>query len=590
MERKENLSPVENLVLQSFNMFDPDVSSNLKNVSSRLMDIRNPKADLSKYILTETTQRESKCQYNSSESAAENYFQIAGSIGVKGKYAMLSGSLTAKAKHETTTTATSFFAAQRAFLNFGQAYFNATLTKEVLSEVLSTQFWEAFAKVDSLQAARTFFDQFGTHIALGWGLGGDLAIAVKSELKTIEEKTELSATVEGVYKGLRTIEATIQAAADLQSQHHSATFSQEITAVGGDPRAAQEIKIDDSASVEPWLQSVDADSSSYGLTNVTSFRELALTLGMNDVAEQLGNYENLVILYESLANPSIFFGVKKIEKFVYTTAEAKAPSALDEGGGQFKLLCGGGTMGHAANSYLIESYPHTGIGGRVDSRAATSHDYETQAPDETESLTTYVIAVNDPGDFLKVTVQSSAPTPKNSDTLSVGEGVLVGGGCRQGKGKESYPLTYNAPTYSKEYQQEVREWTVARRAVPTSSATDDDMEVFTVSASCDFIELVQQPTATLNTAPAFDVWLSLTSNFPVLGGGYLLFGADGKVPSDSANFIFQSYPIKEGWLGFHHQTPRKREQAIDNVVVLGFKYKTKGGFEMPSTLATFIEG
>lgn len=425
-EQIEQSKP-QDFVLQSFNVFNPIIAKNPDLLLSQLNNyLKTPLTDND--VNTQTVKQTFSSTFKEFQSSQSSNTEFAASVGIEGSYGFYSGSVKASYSSETYQASTAFSSSFNAVINCGTVTFKRQSDNNAIRACLAPELCDGLDGITTLKAAEFFVNTYGTHLVLGLNLGGFIQLKSASKTSNYKSKQEMSLAVTAAYEGAGSISAAASATQKLSQESFSSSLEQTVDTSGGQGSLAAEIDPKDPKTVVAWANSCTSDTS-YGITSSIEIWQLAA----NDTAKNtLKQYLNLVILAQSINNPTIFAADASLEPYTIVSVNAVANDA------RFRIIGGGAMVEKNKSSFLVNSYPQTDSHGHINGWTAGSHDI-ADATSADEYITAFAMAIYDPSyavdstdSLLQVQLKKASGSNPGvgSDTAasSVDAGYLLSGG------------------------------------------------------------------------------------------------------------------------------------------------------------------
>jgi hypothetical protein len=406
-------------ILRTFNALDPEVAANPDSLLSRTSDfLKSPltshqisRGGTSRFYTTAATE-------NSEEEVLTT---LAATAGLSGSYGFFSASVNASAKSTKVQTATSFnfsFAGHLFVQN--RSFIRPTSYPEILS-CMTDNFRNALESIKTFSDAENFTETYGTHVITSVDQGGCLFLNITAQTSSESSDSQLSTDLTAEYKGVTSITATASVMQHVASKYSSASITQEINALGGDPALAAQIDPTEPETFSAWEASCKQSDSFYAVAVAVEVWKLATDPAVQALLEI---YVNATVLVQSIKHPSFFQTSVQMTDSTWVSVAAAVPDG-------YRIIAGGAGV-DGFNNFLTGSYPDMGTFDKeIVSWHAEAHDAGYKAnPDE--SLTAYAIAVYDPKKILDIGVskQHGSNTGAGSDTCKTPapDGYFMTGG------------------------------------------------------------------------------------------------------------------------------------------------------------------
>jgi len=382
-EQIEQSKP-QDFVLQSFNVFNPIIAKNPDLLLSQLNNyLKTPLTDND--VNTQTVKQTFSSTFKEFQSSQSSNTEFAASVGIEGSYGFYSGSVKASYSSETYQASTAFSSSFNGVISCGTVTFKRQSDNNAIRACLTTELCAALDSITTLKAAEAFVGTYGTHLVLGLNLGGFIQLKSASKTSNYKSKQEMSLAVTAAYEGAGSISAAASATQKLSQESFSSSLEQTVDTSGGQGSLAAQIDPKDPKTIVDWANSCTADTS-YGITSAIEIWQLAA----NDPAKNtLKQYINLVILAQSIKNPTIFAAEAALQPYVVVDVNAVANDA------HFRIIGGGAMIEKNKSSFLVNSYPQTDSHGHINGWTAGSHDI-ADAASSNDYITAFAMAIYDP--------------------------------------------------------------------------------------------------------------------------------------------------------------------------------------------------
>ncbi|MES2041952.1 MAG: MAC/perforin domain-containing protein [Pseudomonadota bacterium] len=471
-------------ILQSYNVFNNNIAQSPNNILNFLQDYRGKVIDPAQ-ITEQTSQQEFSSQTDKSNSSVETKSSFAVSVGIEGSYSFFSGSVQANYNKETYQSSTAFNFGFGATLRCGSVYFNHSSDVEVIKSYLTSDLLKDLQGINSLASAANFTNHYGTHLVLGVYLGGALYVSIAANTTSESSKTSMDLAVTAQYKSVASVTATAKVTSSLESTYKTDQYHSEVKAIGGSSAVAANMDVNDPKTYAAWAETCTASTVS-GVSQSKEFWELA-TAG-STAQKFLQLYVQLKVLMQSINYPSYFSSTISVlprqENLVEVTV-----------GQDYKIISGGVSVTAGSPNYLLGCYPSVDQNNTITGWTAASHDHSFPADPGTQTLTSYAIAIYDPGNLLKVKLSSASGTNPGigGDTATAAiadDYILTGGGAQanwtEGECKflmQSYP---NADVSAKSWTGMIHDYGSAARNVP--------LTVYAIGVYSEYLSITSQIT------------------------------------------------------------------------------------------------
>lgn len=521
--------------------------------------------------------------YSETTTESEISRKFAEHAGVSGRYGFYSGSVSETFKTSYEQTQLSFNSLFSAKIDFGNV---AVVPGTDVLPLLSSTIASSLQQIRSLNDAKTFVDNYGTHLITKVNLGGLLLVGIQANTTTTSEKNSIQGTVSAAYSnGAESISATISAMHSVSQENSSYNLSQKVHAIGGNPAS---IIIGgnqgSTSSVSAWAQSVsDKPDSVCAVADSIAYYDIPSLIASFPIATlKLKQYIQYTLLMNSIEKPSIFRNTAAI-----SGDEGKvmvnAPNSykIISGGAKVYIKGQGYDQAWATENYLTGSYPEAN-GNNITGWVAESHDCMVGTGTNSR-IAAYAIAILDPFDLLDITIKSETKQPDSAGsvslTVSASGNNLVGGGVRSyntnSSGFRKY-ITGNIPVQTNLNDPSVGSWSGTIQDY-SNAAPNTKLEVFAISMSYDTSVLsVNGHWAEKSTSGEF-LNIDFNAGANILAGG----AAISKIISGTyISLYLQSYP-KSGdtWASYAKDLD---SHYVDAVSICRVLYVNSGFINMDS--------
>ena len=576
--------PPSQFILQSFNLVDQNLAQDLKEIVNNLNDIRsdNFKQNLSNYITQQTSQQINSATFKVESSQQSSFESIAASFGVEGSFGFYSGSVKASMMHDEYKTSSSFSSSCIGEVNTGTTYLSNTaeLTDQNLTEFFDEQFVNDLRSVNSLASAKAFVNKYGTHIATGWNLGGSFSIHISAATETYDDQTQIESQVKAAYQSVVSVTASANAAYNLNAKGLQSGFKQEVLVVGGSAVAAGSIDITQSSTnIDTWIKTCGVDTT-YGLYKSISMVDLAQATENAAAAKFIQQYIDLFILKYSLENPTLFSDYTSLVQYQTVSKTVSITKS------HYKIVSGGARVSPMKNShsFLTGCFPNTqqipNGGGLLEITGWTATCHDCMVPADTSGhLTSYALAVYDPGNYLEVFISASPGTNPfaggdTAQNMSVANFVMTGGGCQTTilSGNHSKFIVSNGP------RQVNGSW-VSWQAIAcdyVGAASEVELVGYAIGIRSDYLNItgtVYQRQSSQEVQHG-NQQAQVAGGQKLIGGGVVLGavtnGGDG-------NLVRQSYPLNSTtWTEFNKDLNGSNSPCFVTAYAIGVTVQIKG--------------
>ena len=576
--KKSLQSDISKYILQSFNMFDKEIAGDLNQVINNLENILIKPFTTDEFITEQFEQQINKATYEMTNTERESIETINSSFGLEGSYGFFSAAIKLEKSSEKFEKSTDFSSCSVGTINIGTTYFNGPIDADILKFFKQT-FVTNFKSIDSLQKAKDFVDTYGTHLALGWNLGGSFSIQIDSSLSSFTQKDSFKKEVDAAYKNVSSVTTSAQAAYELTKSASVSTFKQSLITIGGSATIASQIDItskDSSKTINEWMNSCTKDTT-YGLEKFINFADLAQRTGESVTCKFLKKYMDLVILSYSLENPTIFSKSTPMNIFYTTSVGAESEDQNPEIVKNYKIISGGAKLDMNMRAvWLTGSYPIQT--SDTDKIIINNWQAESNGSDDyNKFLTAYAISIYDPGDLLDVVlIEADGTSSSNNQDEAIAiippTHVLVTGGCYgaliSGKThkfiRNNHPLKGSNGTFDS--------WKGEIRAYKTMGNVS--LKVYAVGISCDDLTITQTVVTSNNLTPKWE-----DTEKAVLGGGIKIIGGGVSLTepqSGNGNLASQSYPSTDSEWTEDNNALNGESQVVANAYAIGLTVEING--------------
>jgi len=566
--------PASTFVLRSFNLLDTNLLRDLSQIVNNLIDVRlNPlPADYYSHITEQTAEQIDTARFEVSKTQMDSYTRIAASFGVTGSCGVFSGSVQASYSSEQYRAATAFSSSSIGTINMGTTGYNGSVG--AILKLLSEDFGSALLKIDSLDAANQFVSAYGTHLALAWNLGGCFSIHVEAATTSYKDKQSIEASAHAAYDSVASVSASASAAYQLNQSGSQYDLKQSLFAAGGNASKAAQINLQTNTGLNDWLQSCSAQTT-YGLYKMVSLADLATQSGLAAQGKWLQEYFDLAILAYSLQNPQVFSANTPLVPGSSTQVFAVADQ-------DFKIISGGAALDQNVSSWLTNCQPQT-AGTAINGWMAGSHDCN-QAADPSNNLTSYAIAVYDPGNLLQVMTGQGVGSNPNAG----GDGAVITMPAPQvltGGGVATEMLSGVNPKYlESNHPVDSRSWTATTRDYVNGANVQTT--VYAVGVTCPGLTITPTLIVTENSTLQ-----SHGNQSAVLGNGLKVAGGGVQLANQGGmgNLIQQTYPAASGtWTEYNKDSFGNVTLSVSNAYAIGLQVQINGLSEQPELLTPAV--
>ncbi|MCF0069478.1 MACPF domain-containing protein [Dyadobacter sp. CY261] len=418
----------QDFILHSFNALNPIIAQDPNNVFSQTSNfVKAPLTD--NQVITQTFLEHFSSTKKEYQSSQESNSEFAASIGIKGSYGFFSGSLKSSYEKDTYQKSTSYSFSFNCFIDCGTVTFYQSGEYSKIRACLQDELINRLDSITTLKQAGDFTNTYGTHLIGGLKLGGFIQLKSQAETTDYTSKEAISVEVELAYNGVADISSAASVAQKLSTASHSSSFTESASTSGGSSSLAVAVDPKDKNTIIEWAKSCTKDTA-YALTHTIEISKLAA----NPTAQAvLQKYLDLVVLAQSISNPTIISAHRKLTPFALSTVDAVASDP------HFRIIGGGAMVPMNTINFLVNSFPQQdsqtqGITGWT----ASSHDI-AEPSDRDHHITSYAIAIYDPtyspgvpSSLLDVQVGTGFGTNKgigrDSAAAKVPNGFLLSGG------------------------------------------------------------------------------------------------------------------------------------------------------------------
>lgn len=379
-------------IFRSFNALNPrifdDLLGNLRSVT---------RGDISEYLTIVSDGSKFSSSYQEHSSTFESRHEFSLSMGVEGSYGVFSASANRESETVETSSFTSLFSSYSAELHMGTISLNALSPAEQLG-LLRPEMVTQLKAIVTLADARNFTERWGTHLITRVNTGGIVFVSNSVETESHDKRESVSYDMKVSYQKVASLEVAISTSNEIKQG--SENVMQTIRVRGGDAHKAAAINPADRSTIRAWVDSVSTDTTFAVVESVEIF---SLVDGL--ARTMLKKYIDLTMLAFSLQNPVIFAtgtGIRARQNITVTAAPVRF-------GNDFKVIGGGAGATKGSNNFLMGSYPQSRDARPPAAWIASSHDLRNEAV-ATDVLTSYAIAIHDPGNYIDVTVAEGRGT------------------------------------------------------------------------------------------------------------------------------------------------------------------------------------
>ncbi len=571
-----NHLPASEFILQSFNLLDTNVASDLSQIVNNLKDIRvNPLPPdyYENFITEQTSDQMNTVTFSVCKTHQESFTDIAASFGVSGSFGFYSGSVQSSLNKQQSTSATSFTSSAVGVINTGTTYYNQKGGDSIFS-LLVPGVKSTLQNIQTVDDAKNFVEKYGTHIALGWNLGGCYSIQIEADSSSYSNKEQLKTSATAKYSGVSTVSASITTAYQINQSGSQYNLKETVFTAGGSAAFAGQIDPNNQQTINSWINTCTPQTT-YGIYKMKSFADIAEANNMTSQAQILQKYFDLCILAYSLQNPVVYSAEINLTPYQTNTVNVVADM-------NFKIVSGGAKLDQDVSSWLVNSYPLV-AGSSINSWVVGSHDVSYPAS-SSNYLAGYAIAVYDPGNLLQVTVQSAlgANTGIGGDQFSVPlppNYVLTGGGCQVNviQGINLKYIMGSYPSLSAPWN-----WTGVTCDY-LAAAQEVQSTFYAVGICCDGLTIT--PTVVYSANGTKQNHGNQTT---VLGNGLNLIGGGASIDDctgGDGNFLQMSYPLSNNtWAEYNKDTDGNVTFALSNAYAIGLSVSIDGLSDQPAML------
>ncbi|MBE5318688.1 hypothetical protein IM793_05950 [Pedobacter sp. MR2016-19] len=563
-EQIEQSKP-KDLILRSFNAFNPIIAKNPDLLLSQLHDhLRTPLSDSD--INNQTAQEMYSSTFKEYQSSQSSNSEFAVSLGIEGSYGFYSGSVKASQHSETYKASTFFSSSYNAFINCGTVSLNQSSGDyKAIRAYLSIELCKRLDNITSLKEAVDFIQEYGTHLVLGINLGGCIRFKTESQTTDYKSKQETTLEVEAAYKGVSNISVAAKVSQKLSTASSSSSLMQTIEASGGKSSLVAVLDPNKPETSVEWANSCTSETC-YGITSSLEIWRLA----ENDIAkDKLKEYIYLIILAQSINYPTIFTAETALSPYNLVSVTAVT------GDSHFRIIGGGASVEKDKSSFLVNSYPQTDTTGKhINGWIAGSHDIAQPASND-EYLTSYAIAIYDPSyvagsekNLLEVQLQTKQGGNPNigadAAVARIDQDYLISGG-----GIQSYTSRAIQKFIMRSYPSREGTWTAYNRDYQTA-ASDVTLTAYAIGIRSKRTELtihqefVNPPGV---RAEYGEQIATLGDGFAIAGGGVSV-----KDATEEGNLVQQSFPASyNSWKEYNKDHDGRVSSAVSAAYAIGFK-------------------
>lgn len=468
----------------------------------------------------------------SSELDLSNKLSV--SLGVKGTYELYSGSFNGTFKTSYQQRTTSFNSKWDAVIDHGAAEFGKS-NADILG-CLEQSLQTSLNSIATLNDAKSFVDQYGTHLITKVARGGYLYIGIQANSQTESEQQSINSSVSVAYKGLvNSVSGTIGVISSQASKFSQQQLTQKIIAVGGNPFVGGS---SDTSGLENWANNV-TDESVRGILGSIPFWSLP---GVNSsAAAKLQEYVQYQLLINSIEKPLIVSNTGLMTAGQVSSVSTKI---LPEG---YKIVGGGAATEKNGNNFLMGSYPN--FLGSTDIQQWTADAHDCMFPSgATDIVTSYVVAIYDPFDLMKVHVSTSSQTSTQAGGMQILQAyynpnnvpypTVTGGGLK---------TTILSGSYTKYVTTNVFQWNGWYTQVHDYADASSDIQLDAYAITITIPSGIVNATTNFTDKTITSEWVSIDT--PVPAGKYVVGGGSGIVKSvtgsDGSNLYRQCFPNKD---------------------------------------------
>jgi hypothetical protein len=436
-------------ILQSFNALDKNMARQPDQILHYLSAyLAQPLSQ--GQIITQTSEQMFSGKYEEHTSTETTYQSFADSMGLKGGYGFYSGSISVNQTGHTYQSSTTYDAAYSATLDCGSCSYYQSGNIQSIRSCLTPELIHKLDAINSFDLARGFTNTYGTHLILGFQLGGTIFIRLSAQASNLDTQTSIQASANASYnEGICSVSAALSTTNSLSTQYQSQSFISTIKTLGGSATVAGQINPTDPSSCDGWVRSCTVNTVR-GISETIEFWQLA----KNSTAQNfLKNYVRSVIVAQSLKYPSYFSNSIPCQPNVQNTVGVTVPE-------HYKTISGGALVRFGSSSRLLSSQPNFDLNNKITGWMAASHDMFIPATPSSpcyDQITAYAIAIYDPQDQDQGLVQVQCFQAQGTNPGQGGDSAvatidpgytLTGGGvqvnCESGGAKyliQCYPNT-----------------------------------------------------------------------------------------------------------------------------------------------------
>lgn len=451
------------------------------------------------------------------------------SLGVTGQYELYSGSFKGTFSTSYQQRDYSFNSKYVASIDYGTAEFGGS--NAAILGSLESSLQNSLNSITTFNDAKTFVDEYGTHVITKVSRGGTLYIGIQANSTTEVEKTNINAKVSGAYNGAAGgVSATVGVIDKLATEFSQYNLTQKIFAVGGNPFVGNQ---KDTSGLENWASSV-AGTSVRGIIEAIPFWKLD---GVPSAASsKLENYVKCQMLIHSLENPLIVSNTGTMTAGQISSISTKT---LPHG---FKLVGGGAATQENSANFLVSSYPKNLGKATPQQWIAEAHDCIGYS-NSTDIITSYGVAIYDPFDLVQVHVSTSSKSSTTSGNITILQPyynpdnipypIVTGGGLK---------TTLKSGSFVKYMVSNVFQWNGWNAVVNDykDASTDIQLDAYAITISIPSGIVTAMTHFTSDTGSGVEVSI----NTPVTSGKRIIGGGSGitAYPTSGGNLYQQCFP------------------------------------------------
>lgn len=548
-------------ILQSFNAFNPKIALSPDQTLNNLEDFRNDK--WSEDLTTKSPLGTYTCHFLESKSAESEAVNYSRSVGIEGNYGLFSASVQYNSSSKATRSSTSYYSSTNCMISQGTRHLKNNIQ---ILDLLKDELVNALNGIKTLNDAEAFTKKYGTHVITSVNLGGLLAINTAIHCQTYSTLKSTSLAVSAKYGGaVGSLKLTAEAASEISNEKSFGTVSQYTRTIGGDPIAASQIELKDSKTVLDWAKTCKDDK----VFGINESKEYWTLVEGSEAGNILCTYINLVVLAQSLKNPTIFSAIAPTVPFQENSAIATVSAG-------YKIIGGGAYVKKGTSSFLCGSYPQVNNQDQINGWVAASHDIAIPSSAD-DVLISYAMAVYDPLDLLDTRIeintmnnQKQGPTIGNATVPA--DYALTGGGCSFNSSKSpnikfmvnNYPEGQNWLVVMSDYERPTQDATVKIFALGLRPSAK-------LGGSIRLSKNVTKHTGAAPTSHG-DMNVTLNDNLKIAGGGISI----NDVKRGNGNLAQQCYPgTNNQWSEYNSDLNGSYSEAVPTAYAINLTVDSK---------------